>query len=113
MPRSTFYAIKARAARPNATPAKRGPKTQHTDAQLTDLIRGEIAASPFHGEGHRKIWARLRYQGIRTSKPRVLRLMREAQLLARLLDSQPLLRENTTAASSPAVPTRSGAPTAR
>lgn len=82
IPRSTFYAVKARQARPAALPAKRGPKTNYTDPELTDLIRREIAASPFHGEGHRKIWARLRYNGIRTSKPRVLRLMREAQLLA-------------------------------
>ena len=82
MPRSTFYAIKARQTRPDASSAKRGPKTKHTDAELTDLIRQAIAASPFHGEGHRKIWARLRYNDIRTSKPRLLRLMREAQLLA-------------------------------
>jgi putative transposase len=82
MPRSTFYAIKTRQARPDAPPVKRGPKTNYADSELTDRIRQEIAASPFHGEGHRKIWARLRYQGIRTSKPRVLRLMREAQLLA-------------------------------
>lgn len=82
MSRSTFYAIKARQARPDTPPAKRGPKTNYTDTALTELIRQEIAASPFHGEGHRKIWARLRYQGIRTSKPRVLRLMRAAQLLA-------------------------------
>ena len=41
-----------------------------------------LAASPFHGEGHRKVWARLRYAGIRTSLRRVLRLMREHDLLA-------------------------------
>ena len=41
-----------------------------------------LAATPFHGEGYRKVWARLRYAGIRTSKRRVLRLMREHQLLA-------------------------------
>ena len=39
-------------------------------------------ASPFHGEGHRKVWARLRVAGVRTSKRRVLRLMRENDLLA-------------------------------
>jgi putative transposase len=39
-------------------------------------------SSPFLGEGHRKVWARLRWQGVRTSKARLLRLMREAQLLA-------------------------------
>ena len=41
-----------------------------------------LAAAPFLGEGHRKVWARLRWQGVRTSKARVLRLMREAHLLA-------------------------------
>jgi transposase InsO family protein len=52
------------------------------DAALVEAIRGVLAASPFHGEGHRKVWARLRYAGVRTSKRRVLRLMREHDLLA-------------------------------
>ena len=42
-----------------------------------------ITDSPFYGEGYRKVWARLRYKGIRTSKARVLRLMRENGLCAR------------------------------
>ncbi len=37
---------------------------------------------PLHGEGYRKLWARLRFAGIRTSRRRVLRLMRENRLLA-------------------------------
>ena len=53
------------------------------DAALADAIRAALAASPFHGEGHRKIWARLRMSGVRTSKRRVLRLMGEHGLLAR------------------------------
>jgi putative transposase len=52
------------------------------DEALTAAIRAVLAASPFHGKGHRKVWARLRYQGIRTSLRRVLRLMRENGLLA-------------------------------
>jgi transposase InsO family protein len=52
------------------------------DAALVEAIRGVLAASPFHGEGHRKVWARLRHAGVRTSKRRVLRLMREHGLLA-------------------------------
>jgi transposase InsO family protein len=52
------------------------------DAALVDAIRAVLIASPFHGEGHRKIWARLRVAGVRTSKRRVLRLMRETHLLA-------------------------------
>ena len=45
-------------------------------------IRAVLAAAPFLGEGHRKVWARLRWQGVRTSKARVQRLMRAAHLLA-------------------------------
>ena len=61
--------------------AKRGPKTRWTDAELTARIRTILAESPFHGEGHRKIWARLRAQGVRTSKRRTLVVMRAANLL--------------------------------
>jgi len=53
-----------------------------SDAALVEAIRGLLASSPFHGEGYRKIWARLRFAGTRTSKRRVLRLMREHDLLA-------------------------------
>ena len=53
-----------------------------SDDALTTEIRGVLAASPFHGEGHRKVWARLRYAGTRTSMRRVLRLMRQNNLLA-------------------------------
>jgi len=81
VPRSTVYATRARRLAP-VVPRKRGPKTAWTDAELTEQIRGVLAASPFVGEGYRKVWARLRLAGIRTSKPRVLRLMREAGLLA-------------------------------
>ena len=41
-----------------------------------------MAESPFHGEGYRKVWARLRHQGIRTAAERVRRLMREHHLQA-------------------------------
>lgn len=61
---------------------KQGPKTAYTDAVLTGHIRAVITTAPFLGEGHRNVWARLRAQRIRTSKRRVLRLMRQAGLLA-------------------------------
>ena len=80
--RSTVYAVKAREGAPPRPPAKRGPKTEWTDAELTDLVRSAITSSPWLGEGYRKVWARLRQMGVRTSKRRVLRLMREAELLA-------------------------------
>jgi putative transposase len=53
-----------------------------SDAALTTEIRAVLAASPFYGEGYRKVWARLRHAGTRTSLRRVLRLMRENGLLA-------------------------------
>jgi putative transposase len=61
---------------------RRGPLGAMTDEALTTAIRGVLAASPFHGEGHRKVWARLRHAGTRTSLRRVLRLMRQNSLLA-------------------------------
>ena len=59
-----------------------GPRGSMSDAALVEAIRALLADSPFHGEGYRKIWARLRFAGIRTSKRRVLRLMRAHDLLA-------------------------------
>lgn len=82
LPRSTVYARRARAGRPATPAAKRGPQQAWTDATLTEQIRAVLASSPFIGEGYRKAWARLRVAGVRTSKGRVLRLMREAGLLA-------------------------------
>ena len=59
-----------------------GPVGPLPDAGLLERIRGVLSASPFHGEGYRKVWARLRFAGLRTSRHRVLRLMREHGLLA-------------------------------
>jgi hypothetical protein len=73
IPRSTVYAARRRRQAP-AVARKRGPKTAWTDAELSEHIRSVLAASPFVGEGYRTVWARLRAAGIRTSKPRVLRL---------------------------------------
>jgi putative transposase len=70
-------------APPRTEPPRRpGPVGPMPDAALVEAIRAVLAASPFHGEGHRKVWARLRVAGLRTSKRRVLRLMRENTLLA-------------------------------
>lgn len=63
-------------------PRRPGPVGPMPDPKLVAAIRAVLAASPFHGEGHRKVWARLRMQGVRTSRRRVLRLMREHALLA-------------------------------
>ena len=63
-------------------PRRPGPVGPMPDPALLEAIRAVLTASPFHGEGHRKVWARLRVAGVRTSKRRVLRLMREHDLLA-------------------------------
>ena len=61
---------------------KPGPSGAMPDEDLVQAIRQLLTDSPFHGEGYRKLWARLRFKGIRTSRRRVLRLMREHGLLA-------------------------------
>lgn len=81
LPRSSVYAARAR-QRAKVVLCKRGPRTAFNDQELTREIAAVLAGSPWLGEGYRKAWARLRQQGIRTSKARVLRLMREANLLA-------------------------------
>lgn len=80
--RSTVYLHQARTMTPAPPPRRRGPQPRWSDEALLEKIRAVLAASPFLGEGHRKVWARLRWQEVRTSKARVLRLMREAKLLA-------------------------------
>jgi putative transposase len=78
--RATVYRHRAP---PQLEPPRRpGPVGPMPDPALLDAIRGVLAHSPFHGEGHRKVWARLRVRGVRTSRRRVLRLMRAHDLLA-------------------------------
>lgn len=72
---------------PNGTPSntiarRPGPVGACSDADLADHIRQQIAASRLSGEGYRKLWARLRFAGVRTSPRRVRRVMRENGLLA-------------------------------
>jgi putative transposase len=78
--RSTFYASQQRRNHPQE-PRKRGPRRISDDALVAE-IRQVIEATTFRGEGYRKIWARLRHRGVRVWKERVLRLMRENQLLS-------------------------------
>ena len=82
-PRSTLYAQEQRASAPERPHTKRGPKPALSDEQLLELIRTDLEASPFSGEGHRKVWARLKYGGgVAVSRKRVLRIMREHNLLS-------------------------------
>jgi putative transposase len=85
LPRSTVYFHRHRQGIPTEQQPearKRGPQGPCSDEELVGHIRRILTESPFHGEGYRKVWARLRYQGIRTSKQRVRRLMREHGLQA-------------------------------
>jgi len=79
VPRSTVYWRHS----PRACARKRpGPAGFHGDEEILDGIRQALAASPFTGEGYRKVWAQLRLRGVRTSPQRTLRIMRENSLLA-------------------------------
>ncbi len=86
LPRSSFYAARQQKTDPAAPPTpvrRRGPKPTLSDAALLAAIRTDLARSPWHGEGHRKVWARLRVlDGIRVARKRVLRLMGENALLS-------------------------------
>src|SRR5262245_27271428 len=78
--RSLVYAA-VPAPAPRST-AKRGPKRRVSDAELVEESRAVLAACPFHGEGYRKVRARLAHRGRAASGKRVLRLMRTHGLLA-------------------------------
>jgi putative transposase len=83
--RSTVSWHRAQAAIPperRPVPQRRGPRTGLTDAELTARIRTLLTTAGVHGAGHRTVWARVRLQGGRTATARVLRLMRQAGLLA-------------------------------
>jgi putative transposase len=79
--RSSVYAAGGGTPRPSP-PGKRGPKTERSDEAVVTAIRAVLPATPFHGEGYRKVRARLAHRGVAVSGKRVLRLMRVHQLLA-------------------------------
>jgi transposase InsO family protein len=83
--RSSFYVWRRQQERPGPTPlpSRRGPKPAISDAAVLSAIRADLARSPWIGEGHRKVWARLRVlDGLRVARKRVLRLMQENGLLS-------------------------------
>ncbi len=87
VPRATVYRHRALAngeevATQGRPPKRRGPQGACSDAELLSHIEAVIAASPFSGEGYRKVWARLRPKGVRTAARRVRRIMKENDLLA-------------------------------
>ena len=106
--RSALYARRARLRRPERGdgPGRRGPTPALSDAQLLAAIRSDLARSPFQGEGHRKVHARLRIlDRIRVSRTRVLRVMRTQGLLSphRGRQGNPKAHEGTIVTSAPCV----------
>jgi putative transposase len=84
--RATVY----RHRRPDRGERRRsGPVGAMRDDALVEAIRKLLRDSPFHGEGYRKLWARLRFAGVRTSRRRVLRLAREHGLLVQQRAGRP------------------------
>ena len=99
VPRSSYYGWKDRQRRPDAGAVvtalkKRGPRTEVSDDELLELIRQDLEATPFQGEGHRKVHHRLRRK-ICVGRNRVLRVMRENHLLSPARVRQGELHEHT------------------
>src|SRR5215467_8884322 len=69
--RSTVYRTTAPASSAPPIAAKRGPKTRWSDAEVVAAIRAVLASSPFHGEGYRKVRARLAHRGLGIGGKRV------------------------------------------
>lgn len=50
--------------------------------KLLGKVQADLEASPFAGEGHRKVHHRLQRSGVKAARERVLRVMRENNLLS-------------------------------
>jgi len=76
--RSTFYSRKKR----KTLKEKPGPKPNLGEPTLLSMIKEDISASPFKGEGHRKIHARLKRKKAVVGRNRVLKVMKNNDLLS-------------------------------
>ena len=54
-PRSTYYSHLRPVPISRPPPEKRGPKPKVSDDELLEHIEADLAATPFQGEGHRKV----------------------------------------------------------
>jgi putative transposase len=67
--RSTYYAKQKRLVEKKAEPlCKRGPKPLINDEKILEAIKQDISSSPFKGEGHRKVHARIKRKKIKVSR---------------------------------------------
>lgn len=81
--RSTYYSSQKKSTEAGGSKRKKpGPKPEITDCELLDLVKHDIATSPFKGEGHRKVHARLKRQNRRVGRNRVLDVMKANNLLS-------------------------------
>ncbi len=60
MARSSFYAVTSGQHAEQPPAKRRGPKPAISDQALLVAIEADLEASPWEGEGYRKVWARLR-----------------------------------------------------
>ena len=73
MARSSFYAMTSGQHAEQPPAKRRGPKPAISDQALLVAIEADLEASPWEGEGYRKVWARLRVcRDIRVARKRVL-----------------------------------------
>lgn len=103
--RSTIYANRKARVQEKVL-LKRGPKSTFSDALVLMEIRRDLNESPFSGEGHRKVHARLRHRKqVITSRERVRKLMKQNRLLSphRVAQGTKNLHEGSIITDSPNV----------
>ena len=72
MARSSFYAMTSGQHAEQPPAKRRGPKPAISDGGALVAIEADLEASPWEGEGYRKVWARLRVcRDIRVARKRV------------------------------------------
>lgn len=82
VPRSTVYEYRKRSAS-QVSKRRPGPQPTIPDNEVLILVRKDLKDSPFHGEGHRKVHARLRRKkGVEIGRERIRKIMRSNGLLS-------------------------------
>jgi putative transposase len=81
VPRSTVYEHKKRQTN-QISKQTRGPVPKHSEGALLDLIKEDLKKSHFKEEGHRKVHARLRRNGVIVGRDRIRKVMGAHHLLS-------------------------------